>query len=292
MYVLINFETMNKNIFDKTIAYLESMQVQIGDNLYFDELPKQFEQVSNAVQSNTEINMATKQEIEQIIATNQIAAEMKVQKIVHQVSNEIVSQSLNINEDWAEAADLTTLEQQIKDCQKCPLANTRGKFVFGVGNPNADIMIIGEAPGADEDAQGEPFVGRAGQLLTKIIEAINFKREDVYICNIIKCRPPANRRPTQPEVAHCEPYLKKQIELIKPKYILALGLTAADTLFKKPHKMGDIRGKVFTYAGIPTLVTYHPAALLRNPAWKKPVWEDVQLLRKMYDDNLESDSSI
>ncbi len=131
-----------------------------------------------------------------------------------------------------------------------------------------------------------PFIGRAGQLLTKILEGINLKREEVFIANIVKCRPPGNRAPLTNEVEKCEPYLKKQIELIKPQFILALGLTAADTLFKNKHKMADIRGKLFTYSGIPTIITYHPAALLRNPNLKRPAWEDVKYLRSLYNEYL------
>lgn len=155
--------------------------------------------------------------------------------------------------------------------------------IFTFTMTDADIMIIGEAPGADEDEQGLPFVGAAGQLLTKILAAVNFNRDEVYIANILKCRPPGNRRPEKLETDACEPYLHRQIEIVRPKFILALGLTAANTLLKSQHKMGDIRGKIFSYRGVHTLVTYHPAALLRNPNWKVNVWEDVKLLRKMYD---------
>jgi DNA polymerase len=156
--------------------------------------------------------------------------------------------------------------------------------VFGTGNPGATLMIIGEAPGADEDAQGEPFVGRAGQLLNKILEAINFKREDVYICNILKCRPPGNRKPLAEEVDLCIPYLRKQIALVKPKLILALGLTAAENLLATTESLSRLRGRVFQYEGTPLMVTYHPAALLRNPNWKRPAWEDVQAVRKLHDE--------
>lgn len=190
------------------------------------------------------------------------------------------------NADWQSASSLPALREQIHTCQNCKLGATRTNFVFGVGNPNAGLMVIGEAPGADEDAQGEPFVGRGGQLLTKILEAINFKREEVYIANIIKCRPPENRRPESDEVAECEPYLYKQIDLVQPKFILALGLTAVNTLLKSKHTMGTIRGKVLEFRGIPMMTTYHPAALLRNPEWKRAAWEDVQLLRKLYDEAL------
>lgn len=189
---------------------------------------------------------------------------------------------------WQSSPTLANLYEQIHTCQNCKLGATRTNFVFGVGNPNAGLMVIGEAPGADEDAQGEPFVGRGGQLLTKILEAIDFKREDVYIANIIKCRPPENRRPEADEVVECEPYLYKQIDLVKPTFILALGLTAVNTLLKSKHTMGAIRGKVLEFRGIPMMTTYHPAALLRNPEWKRAAWEDVQLLRKLYDETLQS----
>jgi uracil-DNA glycosylase family 4 len=190
----------------------------------------------------------------------------------------------SVIEAWSSAADIADLNKQICNCMKCALGKTRTKFVFGVGNPNADLMVIGEAPGADEDAQGIPFVGRAGQLLTKILEAIQFKRDDVYIANILKCRPPNNRKPNPEEVEQCEPYLWKQIDLIKPKLILCVGLTAAHTLLKTEESLTSLRASVHNYHGVPTFVTYHPAALLRNPNWKKPTWEDVQKLRKMYDE--------
>jgi len=187
-------------------------------------------------------------------------------------------------EAWGNASTVEELNKQICTCTKCPLGSTRTKFVFGVGNPHATLMLIGEAPGADEDAQGEPFVGRAGQLLNKILEAINFKREDVYICNILKCRPPNNRTPQPTEVEQCIPYLKKQIELIKPKVILCLGLVAAQNLLHTTESLGKLRGKTLTYEGTPLMITYHPAALLRNPNWKRPAWEDVQAVRKLHDE--------
>ncbi len=189
-----------------------------------------------------------------------------------------------VHEPWLDATALSGLNAAICGCLKCALGATRTKFVFGSGNPDAGAMVIGEAPGADEDAQGVPFVGRAGQLLTKILEAVNFAREDVFIANILKCRPPDNRRPTPAEVALCEPYLWKQIEVLKPRIILCLGLTAAQTLLKSNASLGALRESVQTYRGIPLIVTYHPAALLRNPNWKRPTWEDVQKFRKMYDD--------
>ena len=192
--------------------------------------------------------------------------------------------------------DLTLHEfyEAIKDCHRCPLSETRTHFVFGDGNENANLMLVGEAPGREEDLTGVPFVGRAGQLLNKILEAIHFKREDVYIANIVKCRPPNNRDPLPSEVEKCEPYLKKQIEIIKPKIILALGRIAGQTLLRTNASLTTLRGKVHNYHGIKLIVTYHPAALLRNPHWKKPTWEDVQFLRKIYDEEMrkEKDSKL
>ncbi len=190
--------------------------------------------------------------------------------------------------DWQNATTLAELKLAIYECKECPLGNQRNKFVFGEGNPNADIMIIGEAPGRDEDLQGMPFVGRAGQLLTKILESIGFNREDVFIGNICKCRPPENRQPETGEVDKCEPYLKKQIELINPTFILSLGLTSINTLLKTKNKMADIRGQVLDYQGKKLLVTYHPAALLRNPNWKRFVWEDMKNLKTLYEEHLKT----
>ncbi len=187
-------------------------------------------------------------------------------------------------EPWGGAATLEEFEASINTCRKCSLGGTRTNFVFGVGNPNATLMLIGEAPGADEDAQGEPFVGRAGQLLNKILEAIHFRREDVYICNILKCRPPGNRKPLPEEAGLCLPYLRKQVALVQPRLIVCLGLTAAEYLLDTRESLGQLRGRVLAYEGIPLMVTYHPAALLRNPNWKRPTWEDVQALRKLHDE--------
>lgn len=175
-------------------------------------------------------------------------------------------------------------EQQVKGCTKCPLHQSRTNTVFGVGNPDADVVFVGEAPGRDEDRQGEPFVGRAGQLLNKILQAIGFEREDVYIANVLKCRPPDNRDPAPDEVMHCEPYLLRQLEIIEPKVICALGRIAGVTLLKTSTSLGRMRTQVHDYHGIPMVVTYHPAALLRNPNWKRPAWEDVQNLRRLYDE--------
>jgi len=166
------------------------------------------------------------------------------------------------------------------DCSRCKLHTLgRKQVVFGVGNPNAELMFVGEGPGADEDIQGEPFVGRAGQLLTKIIEAIELRREDVYIANVIKCRPPGNRNPEPDEVEQCEPFLFRQIDIIKPKVIVALGKFAAQCLLKSDAPITRIRGREFTYRDAILIPTYHPAYLLRNPSAKRDVWEDMKKVR-------------
>jgi uracil-DNA glycosylase len=171
------------------------------------------------------------------------------------------------------------------DCSRCKLHRLgRKQVVFGVGNPNADLMFVGEAPGADEDQQGIPFVGRAGQLLTKIIEAIELKREDVYIANVIKCRPPQNRNPEQDEVETCEPFLFQQIDIIKPKVIVALGTFAARALLRTLDPISRLRGRVYDYRGAKLLPTFHPAYLLRNPASKREVWEDMKRVRSLLRD--------
>jgi uracil-DNA glycosylase len=187
-------------------------------------------------------------------------------------------------------ASLDSLEavaKAVATCTKCPLYSTATNPVPGEGNPHAKLMCVGEAPGATEDETGRPFVGAAGQLLTKILAAIDLPREQVFICNVLKHRPPGNRNPLPQEVTACSPYLIRQIELIRPKVILALGTFAAQTLLDTKTSIGKLRGQVHRYYGVPLVVTYHPAALLRNPGWKRPTWEDVQLARRI----LESPSA-
>ncbi|HEY7285662.1 MAG TPA: uracil-DNA glycosylase [Vicinamibacterales bacterium] len=184
---------------------------------------------------------------------------------------------------YGSSADaLIAVRTEIGDCTRCKL-HTQGRrqIVFGVGNPDADLMFVGEAPGADEDIQGVPFVGRAGQLLTKIIEAINLKREDVYIANVIKCRPPGNRNPEQDEVETCEPFLFQQVDIIKPKVIVALGTFAARALLRTLDPISRLRGRVYDYRGAKLIPTFHPAYLLRNPSSKREVWEDMKLVRRL-----------
>ena len=178
---------------------------------------------------------------------------------------------------------LGQLARTVEGCTRCPLYETAKNAVPGEGNPNADLVCVGEAPGATEDELGRPFVGQAGKLLEKILLAINLAREDVFICNVLKHRPPGNRNPFPKEVEACSPYLVRQLELIRPKAILALGTFAAQTLLNTKLSIGKLRGAVHKYHGIPLIVTYHPAALLRNPAWKRPTWEDVQHVRRILD---------
>ena len=188
-------------------------------------------------------------------------------------------------------ARLSEIQAEMGDCTRCKLHRGRTKIVFGVGNPNAGVMFVGEAPGRDEDLQGEPFVGRAGQLLNKILEAIGFARDDVYIANILKCRPPGNRNPEPSEIASCEPILARQIELIRPLILCTLGAFAAKTMLGVSTGITKLRGQIHDYHGIPLVPTFHPAALLRNPNWKRPTWEDVQMLRREYDRLREASSA-
>ena len=181
---------------------------------------------------------------------------------------------------------LPMVRAEIGDCTRCKLHKLgRRQIVFGVGNPNADLMFVGEAPGRDEDIQGEPFVGRAGQLLTKIIEAIGLQRGDVYIANVIKCRPPENRNPEQDEVDTCEPFLFQQIDIIKPKVIVALGTFAARALLRTLDPISRLRGRIYEYRGAKLIPTFHPAYLLRNPSSKREVWEDMKVVRKLLAEN-------
>ena len=177
-------------------------------------------------------------------------------------------------------SDLNIVCRDMACCQLCQLGKTRHNLVFGDGNPHAKVVFVGEAPGADEDEQGLPFVGRAGQLLTKIIEAMGLRRQDVYICNILKCRPPQNRNPLPEEILACEPFLKQQLKSISPQIICALGTFAAKTLLKNEAPISVLRGRFHYYEGIKLMPTYHPAYLLRNPSAKKLVWEDVRLIMK------------
>jgi DNA polymerase len=258
---------MDSSVKKKLIEALKDQKDIFGDDL--------FEEKSVSVKTKTTAakEYATKQPAKKTIVVKEPDA------------NSILPFNA-VKEDWEKAESLEQLNKMICDCTKCVLHKGRNSFVFGSGNSNADVMVIGEGPGAEEDKQGLPFVGRAGQLLTDILKAIKFSREEVYIGNIVKCRPPDNRTPLADEMETCIPYLKKQIELIKPKLILCLGLTAAKGLLKKKESLTNMRGQIFDYEGVKVMVTFHPAALLRNPNWKKDCWVDVQKFRKLYDEML------
>lgn len=211
--------------------------------------------------------------------SNEPKAEIESSVSVEEVKPELTEAEL--------IAQCSTLDELKALCENANALKTDlegTNLVFGVGNPNADLMIVGEAPGFNEDKQGEPFVGQAGQLLDKIMAAINFKREDIYIANILKHRPPDNRDPKAEERAKSLPYLLKQIELINPKLILCVGRVSGTTLLGKDDSLKNMRSKFHEFNGRELMVTYHPAALLRNQQWKRPTWEDVQKLRKRYDE--------
>lgn len=189
--------------------------------------------------------------------------------------------SIKVPAEENDNADLSSFEVEICECQKCSLGSTRSEFVFGVGDPEASLLLVGEAPGAEEDKKGEPFVGRAGKLLDKILAAIDRSREkDVYICNVLKCRPPNNRDPLRSEVVQCEPYLLHQIRLINPSLIVALGRVAGQTLLNVDKSLKSLRNTFHDYHGTPLMVTYHPAALLRNQDLKRPAWEDFKVIKE------------
>lgn len=203
---------------------------------------------------------------------------------------ECSTESLNRIKSWGRKEEfspetLETIRTDLGDCRRCRLSKNRKNIVFGTGDPHAKLMFVGEGPGYEEDQMGEPFVGAAGRLLTKIIEAINLTREEVYICNIIKCRPPKNRDPMPDEINECFPFLKRQIASVKPDFICALGTFAAQTLLGTKLPISKLRGNFYDYMGTRVLPTYHPAYLLRNPDKKRDVWEDMKKLMKAMDSN-------
>ena len=193
-------------------------------------------------------------------------------------SPELFSPSENARES------LDSIRSDLGDCRRCKLCSGRTNIVFGSGTPHAKLVFVGEGPGADEDAQGLPFVGAAGQLLTKIIEAIQLTRDQVYICNIVKCRPPSNRTPEEDEIAACSPFMFRQIESIRPRAICCLGAVAAQTVLGTKTAVGKLRGRFHDYHGIQVMPTWHPAYLLRNPAAKRDVWEDVRKIKALLDE--------
>jgi DNA polymerase len=195
----------------------------------------------------------------------------------------VESPSHGLDDELVALDTLDAVAQRISTTHCCALCPLRINAVPGEGNPRAGLFLIGEGPGATEDAEGRPFVGQAGNLLNGILDAIEVPRASVYITNIVKCRPPQNRKPLPDEIAACIPYLHRQIEIVQPKVILTLGSTAGEAMLGVRKSLGELRGKVHTYNGIPLIVTYHPAALLRNPNWKKPTWDDVRIARQLLD---------
>ncbi|MCK4907546.1 MAG: uracil-DNA glycosylase [Spirochaetes bacterium] len=206
---------------------------------------------------------------------------MLLQNNKHDISRKIKSEQTNNNNSQSK---LMSLEKEAEMCRKCEIAKARKNMVFGAGNPEADLMLIGEAPGYYEDIQGKPFVGKAGQLLNKMFEAINFKRSSLYIANTLKCRPPDNRNPQPTEIENCIHFLEKQIEIIKPKMICTLGKYAAQTILRTDESISRLRGKLLSYNGIPVIPIYHPSYLLRNPSAKKETWGDLKVIRKKIDE--------
>jgi DNA polymerase len=193
----------------------------------------------------------------------------------------VVSGPAPVDPSLAKLDTLDKLAERIRKTYCCGLCPTRTNAVPGEGNPKAQLVLVGEGPGATEDQTGRPFVGAAGRLLEEILAAVELAREDVFICNVVKCRPPQNRKPLPDEIAACIPYLHRQLAIIRPRVILTLGGTAAEALLGVRKSLGDLRGKVHSYDGIPLVATYHPAALLRNPNWKKPTWDDVRIARQL-----------
>ena len=189
----------------------------------------------------------------------------------------------SMDEELSELATLEAVAAVVRGCRKCPLCEGRTHAVPGEGDPGARLVIVGEGPGQNEDQTGRPFVGRAGELLDKILLSIEVPRASAYILNIVKCRPPQNRAPLPDEIAACVPYLHRQLALLRPKVILAAGTTAAAGLLRTRKSLGQLRGQVHRYGDVPLVVTYHPAALLRNPNWKKPTWDDVRIARQLLD---------
>ena len=199
------------------------------------------------------------------------------------ISYDPPSRDLFATDPICQAATLSAIATLVSGCTKCRLCEGRTHTVPGEGAENARLVVVGEGPGQVEDETGRPFVGRAGELLTKILAAIDLPRERVFICNVVKCRPPENRQPQFDEIAACLPYLHRQLDILKPKVILAMGNTAAQTLLNAKQSLGSMRNHIHRFRGIPVIVTYHPAALLRNPNWKRPTWDDVRIARRLLD---------
>lgn len=271
---------IDQDFISRTIRFLNQQKEMYGD---FSVSSEKVELATEA-QSQNDVSATKSQKYESEEKGTETVAERIVEESKTDYKAEEAKRELSEAELIAQCSSLEELRNlcEQSDALKTDLEGT--SLVFGVGNPNADLMIIGEAPGFNEDQQKEPFVGQAGQLLDKIMEAINFKREDIYIANILKHRPPDNRDPKAEERAKSLPYLLKQIDLVDPKLVLCVGRVAATTLLDKDDSLKNMRSKFHAFHGRELMATYHPAALLRNQNWKRPTWEDVQKLRKRYDE--------
>lgn len=241
-------------------------------------LPLKGNAAASASASNTPSSIDGKNRLSSLRPIGQLAASaVKMRESTAEPAGTTEGDGASLTEKRAALKELL-----IKGCNRCPLAQHRRKFVFGAGNAGAPVVVIGEAPGREEDEQGLPFVGAAGQLLTSMLAAINLNRsDDVFITNVLKCRPPGNRNPETAEITACLPLLKRQIEIIGPRALLLLGRIAANAMFDTGDSVGKLRGKTLDYHGIPAMVIYHPAALLRNAAYKRPAWEDLQQFQKL-----------
>lgn len=255
--------------------------------MHLNDLKKEFASIINAFKTRIEIEKGFGIEVVTLNKSGNRESKDTAGVQVPQLSatvpeiEELIGAPSDMSDKEKRIKLLEDLRQEMLICHKCPLSKSRTHLVFGIGNPMADLMFVGEAPGRDEDLQGEPFVGRAGQLLNKIIEAIGMNRSDIYIANVLKCRPPGNRSPLPEEIVLCMPYLIKQIEIIKPKVLCALGTFAAQTLLNTKDPVGKLRGRFHDYKGIPIMVTFHPAYLLRNPNDKAKVWDDMKKVRDL-----------
>lgn len=252
-----------------------SLELELKEIL--EELKTYFEFQKTLGLEGIVVERKKKEETTQVPIKGKIQTEVEKEKPPASIK---VQEQLSIFDAGAKKLTLEEIREEIGECTRCKLHQGRTNIVFGEGNPKARLVFVGEGPGEEEDKQGRPFVGRAGQLLTKIIAAMGLKRSDVYICNVVKCRPPGNRAPEQEEAGTCEQFLFKQLRSLEPEVIVCLGSTAAQSLFKTKAKLGDLRGKFHTYGRSKLLVTYHPAALLRNPGFKKPLWDDMQIVMK------------
>ena len=254
----------------KLLATFIAQRIEMGESEWyfnpesvFSALPEQI-----STQAHAATNPVSKQ-----TQMSEVSTGSQPSFVSHSCAEELITTRKSLQE----------LNDAVCECLRCSLGTSRKNFVFGNGNPEAGVMFIGEAPGAEEDMQGLAFVGRAGQLLTRMIQAVKLCREDVYIANILKCRPPGNRDPKADEIEKCEPILIRQIEIIKPKIICAMGRISGQTLLRTKSSLSALRGKIHDYHGFKLIVTYHPAALLRNSNWKPLAWEDLKFLRREYD---------